>query len=55
MIKDVNKKMMIVIPKEEYARLEKLAKSQTRSVSRQALHFILQGMRELEGEEKRSK
>ncbi len=41
---DKNKRMMIVIPKEEYAELEKIAKQNTRSVSKQALHFIRLGL-----------
>jgi len=47
-IKDTNKKMMIVISKEDYARLEKVAKGKNRSVSKQSLHFILQGLKALE-------
>lgn len=50
-IKDTNKQMMIVISKEDYARLEKIAKRQCRSVSKQALMFLLNGIIE---EEKRS-
>lgn len=45
-----NKRMMIVIPKEEYLALEKIAKQNTRSVSKQALHYIREG---LKSEEKR--
>lgn len=41
-----NKRMMIVIPKEDYQALEKVAKENTRSVSKQALHFIRQGLSE---------
>ena len=45
-----NKRMMIVISKEEYAELEKVASNNTRSVSKQALHYIREG---LKSEEKR--
>ena len=41
---DKNKRMMIVISKEEYLELEKVAKMNTRSVSKQALHFIRLGL-----------
>ena len=50
-IKDTNKQMMIVISKEDYARLEKIAKRECRSVSKQALMFLLKGIID---EEKRS-
>lgn len=43
---DKNKRMMIVISKEEYLQLEKVAKENTRSVSKQALHFIRRGLSE---------
>nr|DAS99108.1 MAG TPA: CopG-like protein [Caudoviricetes sp.] len=46
-----NKRMMIVIPRETYLELEKLAKDNTRSVSKQALHYIKKGL----DEEKRAK
>lgn len=45
-IKQENKKMMIVISRELYAELEKIAKDNTRSVSRQALHYIRKGIEE---------
>lgn len=48
--KEKNKRMMVVISIEEYAELEKVAKQNTRSVSKQALHFIRLG---LQSEEKR--
>lgn len=51
MIKDSNKRMVVVISKEDYERLEKVAKKQCRSVSKQSLLFILEA---LEKEEKRS-
>lgn len=41
-----NKRMMIVISKEEYLELEKVAKENTRSVSKQALHYIRKGLSE---------
>lgn len=40
-----NKRMMIVISKEEYAELEKVANNNTRSVSKQALHYIREGLK----------
>jgi len=43
---DKNKRMMVVISKEEYLQLEKVAKENTRSVSKQALHFIRKGLSE---------
>ena len=49
-IKETNKRMVVVISKEEYDLLEELAKKNTRSVSRQALHYIRKGIEE----EKRS-
>lgn len=49
-IKDTNKQMMIVISKEDYARLEVIAKRECRSVSKQALLFLLNG---INSEEKR--
>lgn len=50
MIKDTNKRMVVVISKEDYERLEQLAKKQCRSVSKQSLMFILE---RLDEEEKR--
>lgn len=49
-IKDTNKQMMVVISKEDYARLEAIAKRECRSVSKQALMFLLNG---INSEEKR--
>lgn len=40
-----NKRMMIVISKEDYAELEKVANDNTRSVSKQALHYIKEGLK----------
>ncbi len=51
MIKDTNKRMVVVISKEDYERLERVAKKECRSVSKQSLRFILEA---LEREEKRS-
>ncbi len=50
-ISDKNKRMIITIPKEDYAKLEEIAKLNTRSVSKQTLHYIKMG---LKSEEKRS-
>ncbi len=51
-IKDSNKQMMLVISKEDYAKLEKIAQSENRSVSKQALTFLLKSMRAYLQEEK---
>lgn len=51
-IKQTNKQMMLVISKEDYARLERIAKDECRSVSKQALAFLLKEIKEYE--EKRS-
>lgn len=37
--------MMIVISHEEYRELEKVANENTRSVSKQALHYIKEGLK----------
>lgn len=39
-----NKRMIITIPRELYAQLEKVAEDNTRSVSGQALHYIRLGL-----------
>lgn len=39
-ISDKNKRMIITISKEDYAKLEEIAKNNTRSVSQQAVHYI---------------
>ena len=46
-----NKRMIITIPRELYAELEKVANNNTRSVSGQALHYIRLGL----NQEKRGK
>lgn len=51
-VKDSNKQMMLTISKEDYARLEAIAKEECRSVSKQALLFLLKSMKDFE--EKRS-
>lgn len=51
-VKDSNKQMNITISKEEYDLLEKLAKQNTRSVSKQALHFIKQGLEQYSEEQR---
>ena len=50
-ISDKNKRMIITISKEDYARLEIIAKSECRSVSKQALLFLLKGIKDY-GKEK---
>lgn len=50
-ISDINKRFLITISKEEYAELERIAEKNTRSISKQALHYIRKGL----AEEKRSK
>jgi hypothetical protein len=44
MIKDTNKRMVVVISKDDFERLSAAAKSECRSVSKQALLFILKGL-----------
>lgn len=45
-ISDNNKRMIITISKEDYAKLEQIAKSNTRSVSQQTVHYIKKCMAE---------
>ncbi len=47
-----NKRYFITISKEDYARLEKQAKISVRSVSKQSLYYILEGLKKDEGKEK---
>jgi len=42
---DKNKRYFITISKEDYARLEKQAKASVRSVSKQSLFYILEGLK----------
>nr|DAD89837.1 MAG TPA: Transcriptional regulator, RHH-like, CopG [Myoviridae sp. ctsip2] len=49
MIKDTNKRMVVVISKEDYERLEQIAKKECRSVSKQSLLYILEGIKNSEG------
>lgn len=51
-VKDSNKQMNITISKEDYARLAAIADRECRSVSKQALLFLLQALDNFE-EEKR--
>lgn len=51
-VKNSNKQMNLTISKEDYARLEKLAIEGCRSVSKQALLFILKGLNEAEKEKR---
>lgn len=48
-IKDTNKRMVVVITKEDYERIERVAKSEHRSVSNKALVYILEGLSKDEG------
>lgn len=43
-VKESNKQMNITISREDYARLEKIAQRECRSVSKQALVYLLQGI-----------
>ena len=45
-ISDKNKRMIVTISKEEYAILEKIANLNTRSVSKQVVHYIRKGIAE---------
>lgn len=47
-VKDSNKQMMLTISKEDYAKLETIAKTECRSVSKQALLFLLRAMKDYE-------
>lgn len=47
-VSDNNKRYFVTISKEDYARLEKIAKLENRSVSKQSLHFILKSMNDYE-------
>lgn len=44
-ISDKNKRFLITISKEDYARLEQQAKKAVRSVSKQSLYYILEGLK----------
>ena len=48
-IKDTNKRMVVVITKEDFDRIERIAKKECRSVSKQALLYILKGLEQAEG------
>lgn len=50
-VKDSNKQINFTISKEDYARLEQLANKKCRSVSKQVLLFVLEGLEK--SEEKR--
>lgn len=50
-VKDSNKQINFTISKEDYIRLEKLANKKCRSVSKQVLLFVLDGLNN--SEEKR--
>lgn len=43
-VKDSNKQINFTISKDDYIRLEKLANKNCRSVSKQVLLFVLQGL-----------
>lgn len=53
MISEQNKRYLITISKEDYEKLETIAKKENRSVSRQSLHFIQEGMSKYLSEGKR--
>ena len=48
-VKESNKQMNITISKEDYAKLTEIATQECRSVSKQALLFLLAGMKNYEG------
>ena len=48
-VKDSNKQLNFTISKEDYERLEKLANKNCRSVSKQVLLFVLEGLNSSEG------
>ena len=48
-VKVSNKQMNITISKDDYLRLQSIAENECRSVSKQALLFLLEGMKEYEG------
>lgn len=48
-VKDSNKQMNITISKELYEKLSKIADVECRSVSKQALLFLLDGLKNYEG------
>lgn len=47
-VKETNKQMMLTISKEDYARLAEIAAVECRSVSKQALLFLLNAMKNYE-------
>lgn len=51
-VKDTNKQMNITISKEDYDKLAQIANDECRSVSKQALLFLLKGLKDY-SEEKR--
>lgn len=48
-VKDSNKQLNFTISKEDFQRLEQLANKNCRSVSKQVLLFVLQGLEQSEG------
>lgn len=48
-VKETNKQMNITISRNDYARLEEIANAECRSVSKQALLFLLKAMNDYEG------
>lgn len=47
-VKDSNKQINFTISKEDYTRLEQLANKKCRSVSKQVLLFVLEGLEKAE-------
>lgn len=45
-VKDTNRQMMITISKDDYAKLVDIANLECRSVSKQALLFLLKGLKD---------
>ncbi len=45
-VKDTNKQMNITISREDYDRLAEIANGECRSVSKQALLFLLKGLKD---------
>lgn len=48
-VKDSNKQINFTISREDYIRLEQLANENCRSVSKQVLLFVLEGLKKSEG------
>lgn len=53
MIKETNKRYFVTISKDEYEELKQIAEKENRSVSKQSLQFIQEGIKKYKSEEKR--